>query len=102
VGVNGSVACSWVGVNGCVLPTGLERSWVGVNGCVLSAGLERSWVGVNGCVLPAGLEQDSEPVLFQGRTEGKIVSARGPLDFGWDPVFEPVINPKPSTLDPRP
>ena len=30
----------------------------------------------------------SEPVLFQGRTEGKIVPPRGPPDFGWDPVFE--------------
>jgi inosine triphosphate pyrophosphatase len=28
-------------------------------------------------------------VVFDGRTMGKIVSARGPLDFGWDPVFEP-------------
>mmetsp|Transcript_21641 Transcript_21641/g.50480 ORF Transcript_21641/g.50480 Transcript_21641/m.50480 type:complete len:195 (-) Transcript_21641:95-679(-) len=27
--------------------------------------------------------------VFVGRTEGKIVPARGPLDFGWDPVFEP-------------
>lgn len=30
-----------------------------------------------------------EPVLFEGRTEGNIVSPRGPRDFGWDPVFEP-------------
>ena len=31
-----------------------------------------------------------QPVhLFNGRTPGKIVSARGPTDFGWDPVFEP-------------
>lgn len=28
--------------------------------------------------------------IFDGRTEGKIVPARGPTDFGWDPVFEPV------------
>merc|ERR1719444_382491 len=27
--------------------------------------------------------------VFDGRTEGKIVPARGPTDFGWDPVFEP-------------
>ena len=27
--------------------------------------------------------------IFDGRTEGKIVEARGPKDFGWDPVFEP-------------
>lgn len=30
-----------------------------------------------------------EVVLFDGRTQGKIVSARGELAFGWDPVFEP-------------
>ncbi|EGS20966.1 putative ham1 family protein [Thermochaetoides thermophila DSM 1495] len=29
-----------------------------------------------------------EPVLFQGITEGKIVPARGPSNFGWDPIFE--------------
>lgn len=29
-----------------------------------------------------------EPILFRGRTRGKLVSARGPNDFGWDPVFE--------------
>ena len=28
------------------------------------------------------------PILFQGRTEGKLVPARGPLNFGWDPCFE--------------
>lgn len=26
---------------------------------------------------------DAEPVVFVGRTEGKIVPARGPTDFGW-------------------
>ncbi|CBF77855.1 non-canonical purine NTP pyrophosphatase [Aspergillus nidulans FGSC A4] len=30
----------------------------------------------------------SEPILFQGRTEGVIVSPRGPANFGWDPIFE--------------
>ncbi|RMZ86195.1 hypothetical protein DV737_g193, partial [Chaetothyriales sp. CBS 132003] len=29
-----------------------------------------------------------EVLLFQGRTEGKIVAPRGPSKFGWDPVFE--------------
>ncbi|CAZ82231.1 unnamed protein product [Tuber melanosporum] len=29
-----------------------------------------------------------EPVLFQGRTDGKIVPPRGPAKFGWDPIFE--------------
>lgn len=27
--------------------------------------------------------------MFVGRTPGRIVAARGPTDFGWDPVFEP-------------
>lgn len=28
--------------------------------------------------------------VFDGRTEGKIVPPRGSLDFGWDPIFEPL------------
>jgi len=28
--------------------------------------------------------------VFDGRTDGTIVTARGPLDFGWDPIFEPL------------
>jgi len=32
---------------------------------------------------------DAEIHVFDGRTDGKIVTARGPTDFGWDPVFEP-------------
>eukprot|EP00038_Savillea_parva_P008592 m.177956 g.177956 ORF g.177956 m.177956 type:complete len:293 (-) comp14451_c0_seq1:274-1152(-) len=32
----------------------------------------------------------NQPVrTYVGRTPGKIVPARGPLDFGWDPVFQP-------------
>ncbi|KAJ0308182.1 hypothetical protein COL516b_003451 [Colletotrichum fioriniae] len=40
---------------------------------------------------------ESEPLLFQGRTRGKIVPPRGPVDFGkqdglwytgWDAIFE--------------
>ena len=30
-----------------------------------------------------------EVKLFRGRTEGIIVSPRGPSDFGWDPCFQP-------------
>ncbi|KAK5989707.1 Inosine triphosphate pyrophosphatase [Cladobotryum mycophilum] len=29
-----------------------------------------------------------EPILFQGRTNGKIVPVRGLAGFGWDPIFE--------------
>ena len=30
----------------------------------------------------------TEPILFEGRTDGKIVPARGAGKFGWNPVFE--------------
>jgi inosine triphosphate pyrophosphatase len=29
-----------------------------------------------------------EPILFEGRTDGQIVPARGTAHFGWDAVFE--------------
>lgn len=29
-----------------------------------------------------------KPILFQGITQGRIVPARGPANFGWDPIFE--------------
>ncbi|TVY13114.1 Inosine triphosphate pyrophosphatase [Lachnellula arida] len=29
-----------------------------------------------------------EPIIFQGRTDGKIVPPRGQTNFGWDPIFE--------------
>ena len=32
----------------------------------------------------------TEPILFEGKTEGIIVQARGPKVFGWDAVFEPL------------
>ena len=38
--------------------------------------------------LHTGVE-GSEVVTFTGRTPGRIVPARGPTDFGWDPVFQP-------------
>uniref|UniRef100_T1GI88 Inosine triphosphate pyrophosphatase n=1 Tax=Megaselia scalaris TaxID=36166 RepID=T1GI88_MEGSC len=32
---------------------------------------------------------NSEPIIFQGITDGDIVFPRGPRDFGWDPIFQP-------------
>jgi Ham1 family len=40
------------------------------------------------CTFAYSAGPGSEPILFEGRTEGKIVPARGPSKFGWDPVFE--------------
>lgn len=31
----------------------------------------------------------AEPQVFVGQTRGVIVPARGPSNFGWDPVFQP-------------
>ena len=41
------------------------------------------------CVFSFCAGPGCEIYTFTGRTHGKIVTARGPLDFGWDPVFEP-------------
>ncbi|GAA5850518.1 hypothetical protein JCM5353_004763 [Sporobolomyces roseus] len=42
------------------------------------------------CTFAYSAGPGTEPILFEGTTEGKIVPARGPTHFGWDPVFEPV------------
>lgn len=36
-----------------------------------------------------GPDDPEPPRVFSGRTAGRVVAARGPPDFGWDPVFEP-------------
>jgi inosine triphosphate pyrophosphatase len=41
------------------------------------------------CMFAVSAGPGAEVRIFDGRTHGKIVPARGPLDFGWDPVFEP-------------
>ena len=41
------------------------------------------------CVFAFCPKRGEEIQVFVGQTNGKIVPARGPLDFGWDPIFEP-------------
>ncbi|CAI2378333.1 unnamed protein product [Moneuplotes crassus] len=41
------------------------------------------------CIFAYCENKDSEPVLFVGKNEGKIVEPRGDTSFGWDPVFLP-------------
>ncbi len=36
------------------------------------------------CVFSLSLGPGHEPVVFVGRTPGAIVTARGPLDFGYE------------------
>ncbi|CAG8519523.1 5595_t:CDS:2 [Paraglomus brasilianum] len=41
------------------------------------------------CTFAYSAGPGTEPILFEGRTDGKIVPPRGPKDFGWDPIFQP-------------
>ncbi len=41
------------------------------------------------CIFAYTPSPDAEPLTFVGRTPGRIVPARGPNSFGWDPIFEP-------------
>ncbi|CAG0922963.1 unnamed protein product [Notodromas monacha] len=41
------------------------------------------------CTFGYMANETDDPVLFKGITRGKIVSPRGPRDFGWDPCFQP-------------
>lgn len=34
--------------------------------------------------------ENQKVLVFRGQTDGRIVAARGPTDFGWDPIFEPL------------
>lgn len=60
-----------------------------------SAGLNKMLAGFPSkrataiCTFAYSAGPGAEPLIFEGRTEGKIVFARGPTHFGWDPVFEP-------------
>lgn len=41
------------------------------------------------CTFAYSAGPGSEPLIFEGRTEGQIVEARGTTKFGWDPIFLP-------------
>eukprot|EP00995_Heteronema_vittatum_P000241 NODE_1032_length_1089_cov_202.794231_g721_i0.p3 GENE.NODE_1032_length_1089_cov_202.794231_g721_i0~~NODE_1032_length_1089_cov_202.794231_g721_i0.p3 ORF type:complete len:195 (-),score=62.38 NODE_1032_length_1089_cov_202.794231_g721_i0:419-1003(-) len=41
------------------------------------------------CTFSFAAKAGDKPVTFVGKTHGKIVPARGPTDFGWDPIFQP-------------
>ncbi|KAK6781166.1 hypothetical protein RDI58_023350 [Solanum bulbocastanum] len=41
------------------------------------------------CIFSLSLGPNKEPMTFVGKTLGRIVPARGPNDFGWDPIFQP-------------
>lgn len=41
------------------------------------------------CILAYMGPELKQPILFIGKTPGKIVEPRGSRDFGWDPNFQP-------------
>ncbi|RXW25472.1 hypothetical protein EST38_g402 [Candolleomyces aberdarensis] len=59
-------------------------------------GLNKMLVGFNDtsaeaiCTFAYSAGPGTEPIVFEGRTAGRIVCARGPKVFGWDAVFEPL------------
>ncbi|CAG8518258.1 9843_t:CDS:2 [Acaulospora colombiana] len=61
----------------------------------IAAGLNRLLAGFEDksayalCTFAYSTGPGTEPMLFEGRTDGRIVSPRGPTDFGWDPIFQP-------------
>jgi inosine triphosphate pyrophosphatase len=40
------------------------------------------------CTFAYSAGPGTEPILFEGRTQGRIVPPRGSGKFGWDPIFE--------------
>lgn len=59
----------------------------GLNRLLVGFGEERGAQAV--CTIAYAEDANAEPILFQGITRGKIVPARGPNSFGWDPIFQP-------------
>ena len=41
------------------------------------------------CTFSFSRGKGDEPIVFEGRTDGTVVSPRGPNTFGWDPIFQP-------------
>ena len=97
-------AAAAVGGPVCVEDTGLEfRALGGLPGPYIKwflaacghDGLNRMLAGFEDkgadatCTFAFAAGPGAEPVLFEGRTPGKIVPARGDNQFGWDPVFQP-------------
>ena len=59
---------------------------IGLNKLLVGFSKKAAWAL---CTFAYSAGPGTEPILFEGRTDGHIVPARGPLVFGWDPIFEP-------------
>ncbi|KAH9062276.1 Ham1-like protein [Lactarius vividus] len=62
-----------------------ELGFEGINRMLDSFTTRAAWAL---CTFAYSAGPGTEPVLFEGRTNGRIVPPRGTLKFGWGPVFE--------------
>ncbi|TFY79229.1 hypothetical protein EWM64_g4784 [Hericium alpestre] len=62
-----------------------ELGHEGLNNLLVGFPTKEAWAL---CTFAYCVGPGSEPILFEGRTDGMIVPARGPPKFGWDPVFQ--------------
>lgn len=63
-----------------------ELGHEGLNNLLVGFSTKEAWAL---CTFAYSAVPGTDPILFEGRTEGNIVPARGSAHFGWDAVFEP-------------
>ncbi|KAL0950347.1 hypothetical protein HGRIS_010315 [Hohenbuehelia grisea] len=59
----------------------------GLNNLLVGFPTKEAWAL---CTFAYSAGPGSEPIIFEGRTDGTVVPARGPGHFGWDACFEPL------------
>ncbi|KAF7984747.1 hypothetical protein HWV62_11699 [Athelia sp. TMB] len=64
-----------------------ELGHEGLNNLLVGFPTKEAWAL---CTFAYSAGPGTEPILFEGKTNGKIVPARGSANFGWDAVFEPL------------
>lgn len=64
-----------------------ELGHEGLNNLLVGFPTKEAWAL---CTFAYSAGPGTEPLLFEGKTDGKIVPARGSAEFGWDAVFEPL------------
>ena len=64
-----------------------ELGHEGLNNLLVGFPTKEAWAL---CTFAYSAGPGMEPILFEGRTDGNIVPARGSPHFGWDAAFEPV------------
>lgn len=59
--------------------------YIGINKLLIGFPTTAAWAL---CTFAYSAGPGTEPILFEGRTDGRIVPARGTGNFGWDACFE--------------